>query len=103
MAEDSPKPSGAEPVPAPLSPKAAPPSGPADPPPPPDLPVPDYVAALQSALPGAVIQLTYWVGDWTVIVAPDRILEVARYLRETPDLAFDLCSDVTASDWPPRR
>src|SRR5262249_49670906 len=85
------------------APKAAPPSAPSDPPPRADKPVPGFITALQSALPGVVVQVSYWLGDWTVIVAPERILEVARYLRETPDAAFDLCSDVTASDWPPRR
>ena len=27
---------------------------------------------------------------------------VLRHLRDAPDAAFDLCSDVTASDWPTR-
>ena len=31
-----------------------------------------------------------------------RILDVARHLRDAPDAAFDFCSDVTATDWPPR-
>jgi NADH-quinone oxidoreductase subunit C len=84
------------------APKAAPPSGPPDPPPPADKPVPGFIAALQSALPGAVTGISYWVGDWTVIVAADKILEVARHLRYAQDAAFDLCSDVTATDWPPR-
>ncbi len=84
------------------APKAAPPSGPTDPPPPADQTVPAYVATLQSAIPGAVVQLSYWVGDWTIIVGADTILEVARHLREAPDAAFDFCSDLTATDWPPR-
>jgi NADH-quinone oxidoreductase subunit C len=64
--------------------------------------VPPYIAALQAAVPGAVTQLSFWVGDWTIIVAADRILEVSRHLREAPDAAFDFCSDLTASDWPTR-
>ena len=32
----------------------------------------------------------------------ERLLEVARHLRDAPDAAFDFCSDVTATDWPPR-
>jgi NADH-quinone oxidoreductase subunit C len=58
---------------------------------------------MQSALPGVVTHVSYFVGDWTVIVAADRILDVARHLFESPDAAFDLCSDVTATDWPPRK
>ena len=26
-----------------------------------------------------------------------------RHLRDAPDAAFDFCSDVTATDWPPRK
>lgn len=80
----------------------APPAGPVDPPPPPDLAPPAFVAALQQALPGAVIQIAFWVGDWTVIVAASRVLEVMRHLRDAPEARFTFCSDVTATDWPPR-
>ena len=47
-------------------------------------------------------QISYFVGDWTIIVPPAQLLEAARHLRDAPDAAFDLCSDVTATDWPPR-
>jgi NADH/F420H2 dehydrogenase subunit C len=57
---------------------------------------------LQAALPGAVEHVSYYVGDWTVIVAAPKLLEAARFLRDTPEASFDFCSDVTASDWPPR-
>jgi NADH-quinone oxidoreductase subunit C len=80
---------------------AAPPAGPPDPAPPATAEVPGYLTALQSAIPGGV-QLSYWVGDWTVIVPTDRLEQVARYLRDTPDAAFDLCADATATDWPGR-
>ena len=83
-------------------PKAPPPPpGPPDPPPPAELPRPAFVAAFDRAFPG-VGQLSYWVGDWTVIVPPDRLLEVAQWLRDTPDAGFDYCSDLTAVDWPTR-
>ena len=84
-------------------PKAPPPPpGPPDPPPPADTPVPPFVAGLQAALPGAVTQVSYWVGDWAVIVPGARLVEVAGWLRDAPEAAFDFCSDVTAVDWPPR-
>jgi NADH-quinone oxidoreductase subunit C len=63
---------------------------------------PPFVAALERAVPGAFSHISYWVGDWTIIVPVSRLLDVARHLRDAPDAAFDLCSDVTASDWPPR-
>jgi NADH-quinone oxidoreductase subunit C len=82
--------------------KAAPPSGPPDPPPPATVTLPAFIASLQGAFPGAVTQVSYWVGDWTVIVAVGPLLDVMQHLRTAQDASFDLCSDVTASDWPPR-
>ena len=93
---------GVEPGPRPPAPApkvATPPQGPPDPPPPADRPIPAFIAALQSVLPGAVQQVSFWVGDWTVIVAADRLLEVAAHLR---DAGFDFLNDLTAVDWPPR-
>ena len=79
-----------------------PPPTPPDPPPPADVPLPAYLQTLQQALPGAVAQVSYWVGDWTVIVPAERLLDVARHLRDSADARFDYCSDVTAVDWPAR-
>ena len=83
-------------------PKAAAPTGPPDPPPPAGQTPPAFIAKLQAAFPGAVTQISYWVGDWTIIVAAAQIVDLARHLRDDADAAFDLCSDVTASDWPSR-
>jgi NADH-quinone oxidoreductase subunit C len=83
-------------------PAAAPPSGPPDPPPPADKIAPAFIASLQVAIPGSVSHISYWVGDWTIVVPAAQLLEVARHLRDAPDAAFDYCSDVTATDWPPR-
>jgi NADH-quinone oxidoreductase subunit C len=80
----------------------APPTGPPDPPPPGDLRVPEFIDRLQSALPDAITQLSFWVGDWTIIVSPARLLDVAQHLRSDPAAQFDFCSDVTAADWPLR-
>ena len=80
----------------------APPSGPPDPRPPAALPVPEFVARLETALPSAILQKVWWVGDWTLIVDRSRLTEVALWLRDTPGAEFDFCSDVTATDWPPR-
>lgn len=86
-------------------PKVAAPTGPADQPPPADQPVPAFITSLQAAfadVPGAIVALSYFVGDWTVIVARERIVDVARHLATAPEARFDFCSDVTATDWPPR-
>ena len=82
--------------------KPAPPSGPTDPPPPAGTEIPAFIAALHSAVPEGVTQISFYVGDWTVIVPATKLLEVGRFLRETPEAGFDFCSDVTASDWPTR-
>jgi NADH-quinone oxidoreductase subunit C len=82
--------------------KPAPPAGPTDPPPPAGAAVPSFITALQAAIPAAVTQISFYVGDWTIIVPAEQLLGVMRFLRDTPESAFDFCSDVTASDWPPR-
>jgi NADH-quinone oxidoreductase subunit C len=63
---------------------------------------PAFIGSLQAAIPGSVSQISYWVGDWTIIVPAAQLLDVARHLRDAPDAAFDACSDLTATDWPPR-
>jgi NADH-quinone oxidoreductase subunit C len=84
-------------------PKAPPaPPGPPDQAPPADLPVPSFVTALQEGLPGAVEHVSYWVGDWTVIVGAARFADACAFLRDTPGCGFDYLSDLTAVDWPAR-
>jgi NADH-quinone oxidoreductase subunit C len=84
------------------APKVAAPAGPPDPPPAADAAVPAFIASLQTSMPGAVARVSYYLGDWTIIVPVSHVLQVATRLRDAPDAAFDLCSDVTATDWPPR-
>ena len=80
----------------------APPSAPTDPAPPPGVPLPSFISQLQEALPGAIEHITLWVGDWAIVVAPARLIEVTTHLRDRAGAQFDFCSDVTATDWPPR-
>lgn len=84
------------------APKAAAPTGPPDPPPPADMMPPAFIATLQAAVPGSVTHVSYWVGDWTVIVPVEKLIQTLGHLRRAPDALFDLCSDLTATDWPPR-
>ena len=93
----------AKPRPKP-KPKAPPepPKAPADQAPPEGAELPPAVAAVQQGVPGAVQQVSFWVGDWTIIVAADRLLDVMRFLKDDAATSFDYCSDVTAADWPPR-
>ncbi|HJZ76378.1 MAG TPA: NADH-quinone oxidoreductase subunit C [Vicinamibacterales bacterium] len=97
-------PAGAKPAAAPHPPPvAAPPSGPTDPPPAAGATIPSFVTSLQRALGDGVVQVSLYVGDWTVIVPVARLIEAATHLRAAPDALFDFCSDVTATDWPPRK
>src|SRR5215510_8373305 len=81
-------------------PKAAPPTGPPDPPPPADAVLPAFVTSLQSAVAGVTV--SPYLGDWTVIVPASHVIQAAEHLRDSPEGAFDYCSDLTATDWPPR-
>jgi NADH-quinone oxidoreductase subunit C len=81
-------------------PKAAAPTGPPDPPPPADAVIPAFITSLQNAVAGTTLSL--YLGDWTVIVPAAHIVEAALHLRDAPEAAFDYCSDLTATDWPPR-
>jgi NADH-quinone oxidoreductase subunit C len=105
-----PKAPAAPPAPKPATPAApaahgaaaAPPAGPTDPAPPAGTEVPAFIEELKAAFPDGVEQLSFWVGDWTIIVPADRLLDIAVHLRDAPGARFDYLSDVTASDWPPR-
>jgi NADH-quinone oxidoreductase subunit C len=88
---------------APHPPAAAPPSGPTDPPPPADKTAPAFIASLQAAIPDSVKHVSYWVGDWTIVVPVEHLIAAVTHLRDAPDGRFDFCSDVTATDWPPRK
>jgi NADH-quinone oxidoreductase subunit C len=46
--------------------------------------------------------VSYYLGDWTIIVPAEQLLAVATHLKDAPDALFDYCSDLTATDWPPR-
>ena len=81
----------------------APPSGPTEPAPPAGLAVPAFIATLQGAVADSVSHVSYYVGDWTIVVPLAQMSAALQHLRDAPDAAFDFCSDVTATDWPPRQ
>jgi NADH-quinone oxidoreductase subunit C len=57
---------------------------------------------LAELLPGAVLETTVHRGDTTVVVAPERLVEVCTLLRDDEQTRFDYLVDVTAVDWTPR-
>ena len=88
--------------PAPAVRTVAPPPGPPDPAPPENVSIPAFITAAKSALPDAIEHVAYWVGDWSLVVSRPRLCEVVTYLRDAEGARFDLCSDLTATDWPAR-
>jgi NADH-quinone oxidoreductase subunit C len=60
------------------------------------------VARLQSLLGDRVLATSDFRGDDEITVAPASWLEVAKLLKEDPELAFDHFGDLTAVDYPER-
>ena len=46
----------------------------------------------------ALRDVKVWRNETTVVLSPQDLVRVCRFLRDDPDLAFDLLSDVTAVD-----
>lgn len=58
--------------------------------------------ALKARLGDAVLEITDFRGDDTVIVAPKDWKRAAETLKSDPELAMDHFIDLTAVDWPER-
>jgi NADH-quinone oxidoreductase subunit C len=61
----------------------------------------DPVAAVQKALPQALLDTKKFRDETTLIVAADQIVNVAAYLRDTPGLVYNFLSDISAVDYYP--
>ena len=59
-----------------------------------------WVQSLASGVPGAVVSSKEFARQVTVVVAREKVAEVARHLKEKED--FRYCVDVTAVDWKKR-
>ncbi|MBI3995393.1 MAG: NADH-quinone oxidoreductase subunit C, partial [Nitrospirae bacterium] len=57
---------------------------------------------VQEMFPTEFIGANEFRNDWTVVVKPGRIVEIARFLRDDPETAFDHLSDVFSVDHPDR-
>ena len=58
------------------------------------------VKSLSSGVPEAVVSAKEFARQVTVVVRPEKMAEVARFLKEKED--FRYCVDVTAVDWKKR-
>lgn len=61
----------------------------------------DPAAALKSALPDALLRTHEFAGETTLIVDPEALPKVMRYLRDTPGLVYNFLSDISAVDYYP--
>ena len=60
---------------------------------------PAFLEKLEAALPGAVTGRMLEALDPWIEVAPDRLVDVCRWLKESSDPRFDALECVTAVDW----
>ena len=57
---------------------------------------------LKTRFPEAISGPSEGKGDAWLTVKAGALVEVCRFLKETPELDFDFCEDLTAVDWPKR-
>jgi NADH-quinone oxidoreductase subunit C len=57
------------------------------------------VDAIQKRLPDAVVSTHAWRGDDTVVLRREKLVEVCRFLKEDPGMAFNLPMDVCGVDY----
>lgn len=61
----------------------------------------DPAAAVKNAFPDAVEDVHVYGGDTTLVVKPEHLVTVARFLRDTTGLVYNYLSDVSAVDYYP--
>ncbi|MBL8118481.1 MAG: NADH-quinone oxidoreductase subunit C [Anaerolineae bacterium] len=61
----------------------------------------DPVEAVKKAFPQAVEDVVEYGGDTTLVLNPDYVPAVAKYLRDTPGLIYNFLSDISAVDYYP--
>jgi len=57
---------------------------------------------LAGALGAALTERKLMMGELTLIVAPDRVLEVLKHLKDDPECEFKILVDLCGNDWPGR-
>jgi NADH-quinone oxidoreductase subunit C len=69
---------------------------------PPD-PVTAFAASrVKAAFPDAIVEESLSGRHPFLRIAPARLVEVCRFLRDDPELRFDCCHLVSGVDWPPK-
>jgi NADH-quinone oxidoreductase subunit C len=57
------------------------------------------ISKLHQNFPEHIIDTHHQHGDHTVRVKPDRILDIAKFLKEDPELDYNFLTDLTAVDY----
>jgi NADH-quinone oxidoreductase subunit C len=70
------------------------------------MPTPEQIKdRIAAAFPGAPVELVpngCPAGQPSLLLEPGRARDIARFLRDDPELRFDYASNVTGVDWPER-
>lgn len=61
----------------------------------------DPVEAVKKAYPQAVEDVVLYAGETTLVLNPDYLPVVARYVRDTAGLVYNFLSDISAVDYYP--
>ena len=61
----------------------------------------DPVEAVKKAYPQAVEDVVEYAGETTLVLNPDYLPAVARYVRDTAGLVYNFLSDISAVDYYP--
>ncbi len=60
------------------------------------------VETIRARFQDAVLETGSFRDQHWVALRAERLLEVCRFLRDDPGMAYDVCLDVTAAHWPER-
>ena len=60
------------------------------------------LTTLREKFGDAIVETHSYLGDDTAVIAPARWKEVARFLREDPQMSFDMFVDLCGVDFPDR-
>jgi NADH-quinone oxidoreductase subunit C len=57
------------------------------------------IQKIKDKLPGVQFTTAEFWGELSIILNKKDIVNLSRFLKDDPDLVFNLCEDVTAIDW----
>ncbi len=60
------------------------------------------VEAVQTKFGEAVLEVIEHRGETTILLPPEKVPAVAKFLRDHPKLRYNFMADLTAVDWPER-